>query len=172
MRGNQKLEHSEPKEKKMSNKSIYFTSNVQPLFSGRFKQVFQKQPPEVFCKKTCSEKFPNFHIKTPVRESLLLKLKISNLIKRETPTQIFSCEICKIFKNTYIQKHLWTTASDFLKAYPSSSLFGKILSASKSTGYKLGIFVNVTRLFDQMQPYQKLKNVSLTFQSTFLLNSY
>ena len=33
----------------------------------------------------------------------------------ETPTQVFSCKICKIFKNTYFEKHLQTTASEFLE---------------------------------------------------------
>ena len=28
----------------------------------------------------------------------------------ETPTQVFSCEICKTFKNTYFEEHLQTTA--------------------------------------------------------------
>ena len=31
--------------------------------------------------------------------------------KRETPTKIFSCEFCKIFKNTYFVEHLRTNAS-------------------------------------------------------------
>ena len=30
-------------------------------------------------------------------------------IKR-TPTQVFSCEICKIFRNTYFREHLSKTA--------------------------------------------------------------
>ena len=29
----------------------------------------------------------------------------------ETPTQVFSCKDCKIFKNTYFEKHLRTVAS-------------------------------------------------------------
>ena len=32
-----------------------------------------------------------------------------NFIKKETPAQVFSCEICKIFKNTYFKEHLRTT---------------------------------------------------------------
>ena len=30
----------------------------------------------------------------------------------ETPTQVFSCEICKIFKNIYLEEHQRTTASE------------------------------------------------------------
>ena len=32
--------------------------------------------------------------------------------QKETPTQAFSCEYCKIFKNTYFEKHLQTAASN------------------------------------------------------------
>ena len=31
--------------------------------------------------------------------------------KKEAPTQLFSCEYCEIFKNTYFQEHLRMTAS-------------------------------------------------------------
>ena len=31
---------------------------------------------------------------------------------KKNPTQVFSWEHCKIFKNTYIEKHLRTAASD------------------------------------------------------------
>ena len=29
----------------------------------------------------------------------------------ETPTQVFSCEFCKIFKNAFFTEHIWATAS-------------------------------------------------------------
>ena len=56
---------------------------------------------DVFCRKRCSYKFCKFHRKTPVLESFL----------KETPTHVFSCEICQIFKNTYFEKRLQTAAS-------------------------------------------------------------
>ena len=31
------------------------------------------------------------------------------------PTEVFSCEICKIFENTYFEKHLRTTASKIIQ---------------------------------------------------------
>ena len=34
-----------------------------------------------------------------------------NFIKKETLAEVFSYEICKIFKNTFFTEHLWTTAS-------------------------------------------------------------
>ena len=30
-----------------------------------------------------------------------------NFVKKETPTQAFSCEPCEIFKNTFFIEHLW-----------------------------------------------------------------
>ena len=50
--------------------------------------------------------FKNFldFTKKPVLESLFNKVA-------GTPTQVFSCEICEIFKNTYFEEHMRTTAS-------------------------------------------------------------
>ena len=61
----------------------------------------QKQPPEVLHKKACSKQFCNFYRKTP--ESL-------QLYQKQTPTQVFSCEYCEIFTNTYFEEHLRTAA--------------------------------------------------------------
>ena len=39
-------------------------------------------------------------------------IKLSkHTIKKETLAQIFSCEFCKISKNTFFAEHLWATAS-------------------------------------------------------------
>ena len=35
-----------------------------------------------------------------------------NFIKKETLAQVFSCEFCEIFRNTFFTEHLWTTASE------------------------------------------------------------
>ena len=48
--------------------------------------------------------FHNIH-----RKHLCLRPAI--FIKKETLTQLFSCEFCEIFKNTFFTEHLWTTAS-------------------------------------------------------------
>ena len=36
-------------------------------------------------------------------------LRPATLLK-ETPTQVFSCEICEFFRNTYFEEHLQTAA--------------------------------------------------------------
>ena len=52
----------------------------------------QKQPPEVFSKKS---------------------LRPAALLKKEALTLLFSSKFCKIFKNTFFAEHLWMTASEF-----------------------------------------------------------
>ena len=84
-----------------------------------FTVIFSK-----FCKKSrsshqrCSIKkailknFCSIHRKTPVSESLFDKvvgLYTCNFIKK-TLTQMFFCEYCNIFKNTYFEKQLQMTA--------------------------------------------------------------
>ena len=61
--------------------------------------VFQKEPPEVFCKKRCS----------------VAGLRAATLLK-ETLTQVFSCEFCEISKNNFFTEHLRATASGFCVA--------------------------------------------------------
>ena len=39
-------------------------------------------------------------------------LRPCNFIKKETPTRVFSCKICEIFKNTYFEEHLRTAPSE------------------------------------------------------------
>ena len=36
-----------------------------------------------------------------------------NFIKKETLAQLFSCEFCKSFKNTYFEEHLGTADSEY-----------------------------------------------------------
>ena len=49
----------------------------------------------------------NSQEKTCARVSFLIKLQAScNFIKKETPTQVFSCEFCEISKNTFFTEHL------------------------------------------------------------------
>ena len=62
----------------------------------------QKPPPNVLYKKSWSQKFRNIHRKTSCWSLFLIK---------EAPTQVFSCENCEIFKNTYFEEYLRTAAS-------------------------------------------------------------
>ena len=40
-----------------------------------------------------------------------------NFIKIETLAQVFSCEFCKIAKNTFFTEHIWATASLYIRIF-------------------------------------------------------
>ena len=44
-------------------------------------------------------------------------LGVFNKVKKETLTQVFSCEFCEISKNTFFTKHPGATASDLIGSY-------------------------------------------------------
>ena len=58
----------------------------------------RSSPPEVFYKKTVNKDIAKFTGK--------------HLCQNETVVQVFSCEFCDIFKNTFFIEHLRTTASE------------------------------------------------------------
>ena len=68
---------------------------------------FQKQPLEMFYKK------PFFKISQYWLENTCVGVSDLQLFWKETPTQLFSCEYCEIFKNTYFEEHLRTATSEF-----------------------------------------------------------
>ena len=53
-------------------------------------------------------------MKTPVPVSFLIKLQaeVCNFIKKETLAQVFSCEFCGIYKNTFSYRTPTVAASD------------------------------------------------------------
>ena len=65
----------------------------------------QKQPPEVFYKKSCSEKFCNIHRKAPVFKSLF---KAWNFIKNRLQHSFFTVNIA-IFLRTPNLKCIWVS---------------------------------------------------------------
>ena len=46
----------------------------------------------------------------------LCRPEVCNFIKKETLTQVFSCEICEISKNIFFTEHLLATASEPLRS--------------------------------------------------------
>ena len=42
---------------------------------------------------------------------------MSAILLKETPTQVFSCEYCKIFKNTYFEENPGATGSAIPASY-------------------------------------------------------
>ena len=62
---------------------------------------FQKQPPEVFCKKGRSKKVCKFHSKTPVSESVFNKvalLRACNFIKKKLQYRCFLVKFAKYLR--------------------------------------------------------------------------
>ena len=94
----------------------------------------QKQPPELLCKKS-SEKIRTFHRKTPVLESIFNSVAGRNFI----------CETLLLFVS------LQNTITN------SSGEFGL---EETSTEHKVSIFLNVTILLNQMQPYNLYVSVT------------
>ena len=60
-------------------------------------------------------KFTGKHVPGHVSRVFFWRMKPATLLKKETLAQVFSCEFCKISKNTFFTKHLWANASDYLK---------------------------------------------------------
>ena len=77
----------------------------------------QKQPPEMFFKKSVLRNFAKLTAKKPVPESLyLIKLQAwpATLLKKRLWHRCFPVNFAKISKNTFFTEHLWLTASDFV----------------------------------------------------------
>ena len=51
-----------------------------------------------------------------LRNHSIIELRVFRTVNlsKKTPTQVFSCEYCEIFKNTYLEGHLPTAASELL----------------------------------------------------------
>ena len=73
----------------------------------------EKQPPEVLCKKHVLKNLAIFTGKQLYWSLLLIKLQAfrpATLLKTILK-QVFSCEMCKIFKSTYFEEYPRTTVS-------------------------------------------------------------
>ena len=103
-------------------KSLLLVDSMEKSLKSFF---YQKQPPAVFSQKRCS--FPKFTGKHLCWSLFLNKVAGWGLhfIKKETPTQAFSCEFCEILKNTFFYiKHLRAIASVLWQnRYPISISF-------------------------------------------------
>ena len=77
---------------------------VYPTWICRCNRTYSRSSrPEVFCKKGALRRFAKFTGKHPC-QNLFFNKVAGNFIKNETLAQLFSCELCKIFKNI---EHLW-----------------------------------------------------------------
>ena len=66
-------------------------------------KVVQKQPPEVFCKKRCSLKFPKIHRKTPLTATALTTP--AALLKKRLRHRYFPVNFAKFLRTTFLQNN-------------------------------------------------------------------
>ena len=57
-------------------------------------------------------KFTGKHLYQNLFFNKVADLEVCNFIKKETLAQAFSCEFCKISKDTFFTEQLWTTVSE------------------------------------------------------------
>ena len=72
--------------------------------------ISRNSRPDEFCEKDVFKNFAIFTGKHLYWSFFKKKLQ-------ETPTQMFSCENCEIFKNNFFEEHLLMAASVFCKTY-------------------------------------------------------
>ena len=97
----------------MKIQKLYF-SNGYRYIRGIFHQSFPEAVVQMCSvKKVFLEMSQNSQGNTCARVSFLITLQASgcNFISKKTVAQLFSCEFCEIFKNTFFTEHFWTTAS-------------------------------------------------------------
>ena len=89
-------------------------------FSQYFLKIFCRRPTmvvaDIFTQPHPLAPPPHRTIKklpTALPRHLLYNTQARNFMKKETLAQVFSCEFCKISKNTFFTEHLRTTASEY-----------------------------------------------------------
>ena len=120
---------------------LNFSSPVLPTVASLIEYLFvnnENQPTVVFYKKG------------------VLKLEACNYIKRETPTQLFSCEFCEIFRNSFFIEHLRTTHSFWIFLRLCKSIW-RVAFFSKFTDQHFAIQKSSFTNFSILD-HKKLKN--------------
>ena len=97
----------------------------------------QKQPSEGFLTKGVTRNFAEFTRKYLYRNLFFDKVK---LIKNESLAQVFSCEICEIYRNTvFAERHL-VAASDYSSI---NSMKGELVNKTVNYDTKTEAYVPI-----------------------------
>ena len=56
-----------------------------------------------------------------------------NFIKKETPAEVFFCELCEIVSNRFLTEHLWTTPSVVEKEMIIKDILANSSKSTKET---------------------------------------
>ena len=97
-------------------KRHFFTGTLKCFlkFLEQFQKKIHAEAAVVRClQDRCPGKIRKLYKETPVLESLFKKVSRN----KETPTQVFSCEFCEAFKNTFFTEHLWWSWSFSFKLF-------------------------------------------------------
>ena len=81
-----------------------------------------------------------------------LQVEACNFIRKEALAQLFSCEFCKISKNTFFTEHLWATASTcsyYILMYKYECQISKqikclLINSHRKCSLKKGVLKNFT----------------------------
>ena len=102
-------------------RKILFLKSPSQMFSCEYYKIFKdnyfvehlrcrSSRPEVFCEKGILRNFAKFAEKYLCQSlffNKVARVSFSSFIKKETLTQVPSCEFCVISKNTFFTEHLW-----------------------------------------------------------------
>ena len=106
---------------------------------------------QIFFKIGFLKNFTIFPAKQLCRSYFLIKLQASRsaILLKETPTQVFSCEYCEIFMNTYFEEHLQTAASVLLIIkLVYNKYWASLLNQKHNMGwFQLRRFVDLVRVY-------------------------
>ena len=132
---------------------VYYKKAVLKIFAQFAGKYVQKQPPELFCKKSCCLKFRNIHRKTPVLEAF----KPTALLKKESNTGFFLW-ILRNFKKTYFEGHLRTAAFVPLPDFLSNEILVLQPANFPNKDSEIGIFLwvlwkKIIQFFCGTSPY-------------------
>ena len=134
--------------------SLYFcnTQSLHINFDAALK--IQKQPPQVFSEKVVLKNFTNFIEKHLCWSLFLIKLQAfrPTTVLKKTPMQVLSCEICGIFKNTYFEEYLRTTASKDIETLRKICRNPFSLTCVFQFKDKIEDFVHILKNKGQMKP--------------------
>ena len=109
------------------------------MLTGKLYHVpYGSSRPELFCKKDVLENFIKFTGK-----------QACNFIEKETLTQVFSCEFCEIFKNTFFHRTPPVAAS-----YSRLHFYCHYEKFLERSMLKLHCFVNEKIIFTNSEVYE------------------
>ena len=106
---------------------------------------------------------------------------LNSLFDKETPTQVFSCEIFEIFKNTNFEEHLrktvfkyvpWKNSSEKLRKIPRLELYWKYFPLNLWEFFRTAILYNTCGRLLLTVTKDKIKISEVTLSTTFFCISW